>query len=307
MTVKHDILATLSYFDLFEYPLTGAEIYHFAAHPYPQSEFSEALVDLTLEGWIYKFEDFYLLRDQPQLVQRRLNGNLKARKMLKTAEKIASFLSAFPFVRGVAVSGSLSKNFADEKSDIDFFIITAPNRLWLARTLMHLFKKLTFLVHREDWFCMNYYVDEEMLRIREKNIYTAMEVVTLLPFRGINVFQKFFSENRWSRDFLPNHSMRVSYVEEARTPWIKKITEFLLDHPLGNLMDVLLMKLTAWKWGKKIKNKKLNRRGIIMGMDATRHYAKPDPHNFQYKLVEAYEEKIFQLLLRYRNKAKTIY
>jgi hypothetical protein len=65
------------------------------------------------------------------------------------------------------------------------FITTAKNRLWIARTLMHGLKKLTFLFNKQHYFCMNYYVDEvQQLQIREKNIYTAIEVATLMPSTG---------------------------------------------------------------------------------------------------------------------------
>jgi predicted nucleotidyltransferase len=307
LCVKHDILATLSYFDIFDYPLTQPEIYQFLKTNYTHSEFVAGLYQLRAESWVYQFEELYSLQDNFSLLPRRRQGNAKARQMLKTAERIASFLSAFPFVRGVAVSGSLSKNFADEQSDIDFFIITASNRLWMARTMLHLFKKITFLFGKQDWFCMNYFVDEDMLQIREKNIYTATEIATLLPLRGIESFRQFFLQNRWTRGFLPNCTMRVSYIEEARGPWIKKIIEFFFSNPFGNLLDFLLMKLTAYRWSKKTKSKKLNRRGVIMSLDATKHYAKPDPENFQNKLVQVYEKKIVNLFRRYQNKAKSIY
>ena len=303
--MKHDILATLSYFDIFDYPLNQTEIFQFSANPCSQKEITESLQQLSIEGWIFKLDEFYSLQDNYALVVRRRQGNLKARDLLKKAERIAGFLSAFPFVRGVAVSGSLSKNFADEKSDIDFFIITAKNKLWLARTIMHCFKKLTFLFKMQHYFCMNYYVSESMLEIKEKNIFTATEVVTLLPLRGIEAFRRFFIANKWSHTFLPNHTLRVSYVEETKNPLSKKIGEFLLNHPPGRLLDYLLMKYTACRWLKKTKRRKLNMRGIVMGMDTSRHYAKPHPENFQQKLMLAYEKKIFNLFRRYESKTKT--
>jgi hypothetical protein len=93
-------------------------------------------------------------------------------------------LYRFPFVRGIGISGSLSKNYADEDADIDFFIITSRNHLWIARTFLHGLKKLSFLVGKQDWYCMNYFIDEEALVIAEKNIFTATEVVTLKPVCG---------------------------------------------------------------------------------------------------------------------------
>lgn len=304
MALKHDILATLSYFDVFDYPITQTEIAQFIGNVYSQQELANGLQQLIAENWVFSFDEFYTLQDNYALILRRKKGNAKAKAMLKTAGKVAAFLSGFPFVKGVAVSGSLSKNFADENSDIDFFIITKKNRLWLARTLMHGFKKLSFLFKKEDWFCMNYYIDEEMLQIKEKNIYTAIEVATLLPLRGIDAFQQFFLCNRWSKEFLPNHSLRISYVEESKNPIFKKAIELIFKNTFGNLLDLLLMKITARKWMAKTKSNKRNKRGIVLSMDASRHYAKPHPSFFQQKLLEEYGQNLAELFDKYNGKAK---
>lgn len=307
MSVKQDILATLSYFDIFHYPLTQLEIAQFLKSTYSPEEFSEGLRTLVADNWIYKFDDYYLLEEDYSLINRRKRGNIKARNMLQTAEKIAGFLSAFPFVKGVAVSGSLSKNFADENSDIDFFIITEKNKLWLARTLLHIFKKVATIRGKQDWYCMNYFVDEKMLGIKEKNIYTATEIATLLPLRGIHAFRAFFEENLWSKTFLPNHSLKISYVEEARNPFLKKLLELILRNPVGNILDYLLMKATIYQWNKKTNSGMLNKHGTVMCMDATRHYAKPSPAGFQYTFMELYEKKIFNLFCRLESVAKTVF
>jgi predicted nucleotidyltransferase len=306
LCVKQDILATLSYFDIFDYPLTQTEIAQFLKSDYCHEEFTVCLNNLIMESWVHKFDEFYTLHDNYSLVQRRRKGNIQAKSMLKTAEKIAGFLSGFPFVKGIAISGSLSKNFADENSDIDFFIITERNRLWLARTFMHCFKKIAILLKKQDWFCMNYYIDEEMLQIREKNIYTATEVATLLPLRGIGIFQEFFKQNAWSKNFLPNHSLRISYVEEAKNSFLKKTVEYIFRNPAGAFLDRLLMKLSIYRWHKKTRSGRLNKRGIVMSMDASRHYAKPNPLFFQKKIMERYEKKIFNLFCRYESRAKTV-
>lgn len=306
MCAKTDILTTLSYFDIFKYPLTQTEIFFFLRNPYSQKEFLNALFELTAERQVFKMDDFFCLQDDYSLVTRRRKGNLAAKNLLDTADRVAGFLSSFPFVRGVAVSGSLSKNFADEKSDIDFFIITKKNRLWLARTFMHLFKKLTFLFKKDHFFCMNYYVDECGLEIKEKNIYTATELVTLMPLRGISVFQDLFKQNLWYRDFLPNHSMKISYTNETRNPFLKSAIEWLLNNPLGNFLDFLFMKITANRWAKKTRQKRINANGNLMGMDAAKHYAKPDPKSFQRKFMEVYEKTVLVVLHKYNKRLKPV-
>ncbi|WP_299497152.1 nucleotidyltransferase domain-containing protein [Mucilaginibacter sp.] len=299
--VKENILATLAYFDLFNYPLTSVEIYLFLKNKYEQEDFDGALRCLIANQSVYQFSNFYTLKNDYSLITRRCEGNKKATELIKIAEKVSEILIKFPYVRGIAISGSLSKNFADENSDIDLFIITAKNRLWIARTLMHLFKKLTYLVNKQDYFCMNYYIDEEQLEIVEKTIYTAIEVVTLIPLQGDSTIENFYSANAWTRAYLPNKIMRLSSAKPLKPIFFKALFEKLLNNRLGNAIDNMLMKITANRWLKKTQLKKVNSKGSVMGLDVNKHYAKPDPKNFQSKLLEQYQNKISRLLISPQN------
>jgi predicted nucleotidyltransferase len=298
--IKKNILATLAYFDLFNYPLTMEEVFLFLPVKYDQDEFGYALRSLIIDRLIYKFERFYSLKNDYFLIERRGKGNAKAAEMIGIAKKVSKLLIHFPYVRGIAISGSLSKNFADENSDIDLFIITVKNRLWIARTIMHCFKKLTFLVKKEHYFCMNYYVDEQEMQIREKNIYTAIEIVTLMPLQGDAVFEQFFISNAWTRNYLPNKCMRLTTAMPIKNSPLKKSIEILFNNRLGNIIDTWMMKITAKRWLKKKRMKKMNMSGFVMGMDADKHCAKPDPENFQSKLIQRYKFNVSQLLERCR-------
>ena len=306
LCIKNDILSTLTYFDLFNYPLTQTEILLFSTHFHLKTDTELALQKLVDQKLVYYFDEFYTLQNDYNIISRRRRGNLKAKSLLGTAEKVARVLSWFPFVRGVAISGSLSKNYADETSDIDLFIITKKNRLWLARTLMHVLKKFSYLANKQELFCMNYFVDEASLEIEEKNLYTATEIATLLPLRGINAFKAFYHHNSWGRNFLPNHSMRISYVKDIEKSFLKKTIEFLLDNAFGNFIDSILMKITAYRWKQKTNQGRLNNRGILMSMKADKHYAKPDPGNFQARLMMKYEKKVLQVLNHSVRSMKTI-
>lgn len=299
--IKENILATLAYFDLFNYPLTSAEIYLFLKNRYDQNEYEDTVKCLVGSRSVFQFDRFYSLKNDATLIARRRAGNKKASELIKIAGKVSDMLIKFPYVRGIAISGSLSKNFADENSDIDLFIITAPNRLWIARTLMHAFKKLTYLVNKQDYFCMNYYIDEQQLEIVEKTIYTAIEVVTLIPLQGDIQFERFYSANAWTRDYLPNKIMRVSSAKSIKKPLLKRFIEFMFNNPLGNTIDDLLMQITANRWHKKTEQRKLNAKGKVLALDVNKHYAKPDPRNFQNKLLRQYENKISMLMTEPQN------
>ncbi|HEY8780540.1 MAG TPA: nucleotidyltransferase domain-containing protein [Mucilaginibacter sp.] len=299
--IKQNILAALAYFDLFNYPLARTEIYLFLKKKYNYEFFDDALTCLVNSGVIHQFDRFYTLKNDHYLIVRRNEGNKKAIELIKIAKKVGNILIRFPYVRGVAISGSLSKNFADEYSDIDLFIITAKNRLWIARTVMHCFKKLSFLVNKEHYFCMNYYIDEQQLEIAEKNIYTAIEIGTLIPLQGDFVFEKFYAANLWIRDFLPNKNMRIASAKPVKTCLLKTLFEWLHNNHAGNGVDNLLMKITTNRWLKKTENKKLNSHGVILAMAAGKHYSKPDPRNFQSKLLARYENNLFCILREFEN------
>ena len=254
-------------------------------------QFESVLQSLLDDSLIFKVGDFYSLQNESTTCERRVKGNERATGLLLTARKVANFLSKFPFVKGVAVSGSLSKHFADELSDIDLFIITASNRLWIARSILHLFKKLTFLANRQHYFCMNYFIDEAHLEIIEKNIYTATEIVTLMPLQGSQSFVRFFAANTWTKEFLPNNIMRVSISQDIPLSFLKKILEIGLNFLGGNKLDTFLMKITAGRWESKKRKGRLNQNGLLMSMDATKHVAKPDPKQFQHSLLELYLAK----------------
>ncbi|MES1220611.1 MAG: hypothetical protein ABUT20_34230 [Bacteroidota bacterium] len=299
MHIKKDILAALTYFNMFDYPLKKREIYLFLGHKEEIKKFDEALNQLIDESAIFKIGNYYSLFNNYALAERRTKGNEKAAIMLKKAEKAAAFISSFPFVTGVAVSGSLSKKFADEDADIDFFIITSANRLWIARTLLHIFKKFTFLFNLQNLFCMNYFIDEAELCILEKNIYTATEVTTILPLRGNSAFEMFYKTNNWTNKFLPNKYMHVSVAKEIKKTWLRNVTERIFNNRPGNALDTFLMKMTARSWNAKTRKKKKNSKGMVMSMHTGKHFSKPDPANFQKRLLQRYEKSITEVLDQY--------
>jgi hypothetical protein len=295
LKIKRNILAALAYFDMFDYPLTYSEIFLFLGNKYPQNDFNDAVNYLISSNTIFQFDKFYSLKNDPNIAIRRTKGNAKAAELINKAKDVGRLLIKFPYVRGVGISGSLSKCFADDKSDIDLFIITEKNRLWVARTIMHCFKKLTFLINKQHHYCMNYYIDELQLQIVEKNIYTAIEIDTLIPLEGDTVFEQFYAANIWTRGLLPNKTLRLSTAKPLKNHFFKRLIESLLNNGIGNWLDDTLMKITAGRWHKKTMMKKLNMRGAVMGMSASKHCAKPDPVNFQAQLISRYQYKLNSL------------
>ena len=293
--MQQQILQVLSYFDMFSYPLLAAEIREYMPLPVSKQVLQQELDDMQQQELVYKLDDFYAVQDDIFMATRRNNGNRCAAAELKKAAKAARVLYRFPFVNGLAISGSLSKNYADENSDIDFFIITAPNRLWIARTLMHIFYKWAVFTGRSRMFCMNYYVDETALHIPEENIFTAMEIVTLLPAAGLDCIENFTNANNWVKDYFPAAAAKTPILSKTKKGWIRVLAEKILSGNLGNLLDNWLLRLTRKHWRQKKQQQKKNTKGICTGMLADKHFAKPNPVNFQQKILVSYDQKLQQL------------
>jgi predicted nucleotidyltransferase len=281
---------------MFSYPLSAEEIKLFLDRTVCPDQLEYLLEEMVMDRVIFRFDNLYVVRNEASLVLRRRNGNSRAIPLLQKARKISKFLYWFPYVRGIGISGSLSKNYADENTDIDFFIITRVNRLWIARTCMHLFKKLTFLVGRQHWFCMNYYVDEYAMQVHEQNIFTATEVVTLVPVHGNGVLTNFFNANNWVKEYFPNHPPKTGTPVKPKETFIKRSIEYCLNGPFGEKLDNYLMRITTRRWKQKEQVSKLNVRGERMGLSTGKHFAKPNPDFFQQKVLSKYQRRLNELL-----------
>ena len=164
----------LHYFGIFKYPLSLEQIHQFTPYKASQDDILKALDKLIADKKAFRIGDYYLMEEDPDWISERRAGEGRALKLLGRSPRYIRIISSFPFVRGIAISGSLSKHYAAEEPDIDYFIITAANRLWIARSLLHLFKKLTFITGHEHYFCMNYFIDTDALTIEHPNLYSAI-------------------------------------------------------------------------------------------------------------------------------------
>lgn len=286
------VLKTLAYFDIFHYPLTREELLQYASSVIPESLLDQALECLSLQHKIFEYQGFYSIQNNPLLVYRRKAGNVLAVSLLEKAVRIGRFLYQFPFVTAVGISGSLSKNYADRQSDIDFFIITKANRLWIARTLMHLYKKLTFITGKQHYYCMNYYIDEDALPLDDRNIFTAIEMKTLLPVCGDKTMQQFFSANEWTAKWLPQCNWRGQTHTDARPSLLKRILEKLTGGKPADWLNMKLWKFTNRRWKKKEARRKLNGKGVPMGLITGIHFAKSNAGDFQEKVLALYQQKV---------------
>tara|TARA_B100001063_G_scaffold73379_1_gene67544 strand:+ start:1360 stop:2268 length:909 start_codon:yes stop_codon:yes gene_type:complete len=287
------LLKPILYFSLFKYPLTEEEIFNFSKAT-SKEQIKLDLNELVNDNIIYKIDDFYLTENNETLIKRRLEGNKMAKNIYQKALTISRLISKFPYVEGVGISGSLSKGYYDDDADIDFFIITSPKRLWIARTFLILYKKI-FLLNSKKYFCVNYFISSNALEIEEKNIFTATELTTLLPMFGNGSFHKFYDENKWVENYLPNKTVTdgLSKLHVVKKPTTTKITEYFLDSRIGDWLDAAFLRITYKKW--KIKFNHLEERQFNVAMKSTKNISKHHPLNFQHKVIDRLNNRYDEL------------
>lgn len=281
-----DVVKTLLYFDLFEYPLTIVEIKLFSQ--FSLEEIQLALKNLIEKKHIYKLHNFYATTQKTCRIERREKGNKKAREILKKAKKVSKLISQFPFVEGVFVSGSLSKGYFGEDDDIDYFIVTSPNRLWIARTLLVAYKKI-FLFNSKKYFCVNYFMSSNALRIEEQNRFTATEFTTLIPMSGNGIYQKLQQENPWVLDYFPNYDQEKK-SNPIKRKTLKRISEYLLNGKIGNGLEKKFMKITKNHQQKKFKQ--LQKTDFDIAFKGNKNTSKHHPDNHQKRVIKLLNEKI---------------
>ena len=291
-TLAGAILRSLLYFDIFQYPLTLSELYKYCPYKSSVIEISVQLEALQSIGYVKRDGGYYCINSEntSAFVDRKVKGIIEAKRMLKMAGHFSKFISYFPFVRGICLSGSLSKGYADSKSDIDYFIITEPGRLWLCRTILVLFKKL-FLFNSHKYFCVNYFIDTNTLEIPDKNTFTATELVSIIPTYNHTLYKQLMLANGWTDKYLPNSTLKKSEnVGHENTSAIKRFAEKMFSGKLGDKLDDKCFHLTLSQWKKKFKD--FDPDQFDLRLRSRKNVSKHHPLGFQEKVLKGIEKQI---------------
>ncbi|WP_396140792.1 nucleotidyltransferase domain-containing protein [Flavobacterium sp.] len=276
-----ETLKTILYFSIFRYPLRIEEIHSYTNYE-TIADTEKELERLIAEKILIKVDVFYVYGSDLDSVIKRLRGNIYAGRALKIAQKKAKFIAKFPFVKAIGVSGSLSKGYYDNESDIDFFVITNSNKLWLCRTILMLYKKI-FLFNSRKYFCINYFVSTNQMEIEEKNRFTATEMKTLIPMQGKEVFEDFYQKNQWVYDYFNKFSPDLSSVPNFEKPLVTKSIEFFFENSIGNLVDNSFKIITIKKWRSKFRL--MTKEDYKIALKSTKNISKHHPSHFQKKVI----------------------
>lgn len=283
------VIKPLLYSDIFSYPLTAAEIFERLEIPCADVKTVEReLRDLVEARVLFRFDDLYSLRDDVSLALRRQAGNKMAKDIMPRAVRRSRLIFNFPFVRAVMISGSLSKDFMEESGDIDFFIVTAPGKVWITRGLLALFQRIA-LFNSHKYFCVNYYLDHDHLALDERNIFTATELITLKPMCGNNFYNSLIRENSWIREYYPQFRSK-SLASKDKPVAGKRFLEKILT-PFAPWLDQFVMKKLAAR-AQRLHAHHYEAKDFEVAFKATPHVSKNHAGNYQRRITDKFHQRV---------------
>ncbi|MFA6105771.1 MAG: hypothetical protein WC725_04245 [Patescibacteria group bacterium] len=257
MKAETAIIKTLSYFDVFNFPLTKEELlnYLWQGHEQNEVEVNTALQALVSAGKVGGVGSYYFLPGREDIIVKRNLAVAHTEKKLRRAQFAIKLISGIPFLKAVFVCNSVAAETASAESDIDFFIVSAEGRLWLVRFFSNLILRVLGLrtgkLHSANRVCLSFFVGEKHLdltglRICEEDIYLVYWLRQLYPlYDPKNFLIKIWRANGWAKDYLKLPS--ASAVKNEKPDQFKIIIERALQGKTGDGYEKILKKI---QWSK---------------------------------------------------------
>ncbi|MFA5047976.1 MAG: hypothetical protein WC516_02970 [Patescibacteria group bacterium] len=213
-SIERELLLLIRFFDQLGYALTCSQILKYLPGRHKTEEVIETLGGDRLANFIDERNGFYFSLGHGDLPEKRLSNYLVGIDKLKRARRMSGILKYFPWIKAIAIYGSLSFYNPRAEGDIDLFIIGASGRLWSARFFVNAFMKLFGLrpteAKKKNKICPSYWVAEDDMNLQltyggsEDYFYRYCGVSSFwFIYDEDKIADKFFSANSWIRRDLP--------------------------------------------------------------------------------------------------------
>ncbi len=284
------VLKPLLYADIFDYPLTLEEVYRFLEVDLPFETTQQLLAQAVAEQMLEQVGQFYCLPEKSHLIATRQQRWQMAQQLWGQAFYYGRWIASLPFVRMVAVTGSLAvDNPAEHRDDIDFLIVTQPQRLWLCRAMVIGLVRYGRL--RGSHLCPNYMLTERVLQLEERSFYAARELMQMVPLYGKPTYCRLRQLNSWVTEYLPHgDALNLTHLHDALSwgqRWGKQGTESLLRGGLGDALERALQRYQIRKHTRLAAQHGARDRVLFTADQCKGHY---DSHGD--RTLRAYEERV---------------
>ncbi len=227
------LLDGLIYADVFDCAVTLDELWRYGRVAIDRSALERLLrEDPVLREIVAERDGLYCLADRSALIDLRPQRLARAKVLQRRARRVASVLRVLPFIRGLALTGSVAANDAGQDADVDLFVVVAPERLSMAFLVLGSGSRL----FGRRFFCPNYYVSEERLVIEPRTLYVARELAQARALAGD--LRALGSANPWPGEIFPNADWPASLNGGPHAgSLLQRWLETPLRGPLGDRIE----------------------------------------------------------------------
>lgn len=227
-------LQAVLYASLFDYPLTIEQLResligevadeHALVKWYEASPRLQRLVDWR--------DGFFFPKGRQELIDLRRQREAISRDLLEELDRPLRLVTLMPFVRMVALSGSLAHLNATRQADLDLFVVTSRHRVWSVTVTVLLLARMFGWRQR---LCLNYVISERRLAVEPRDLFTANQIIYLCPLVGEQIYLKFLNANAFVREIYPNFEPRSVLTTPPQR--LKQLCERVLDISVAPLYE----------------------------------------------------------------------
>lgn len=256
-------------------------------------EISDCLSELNKKNIVFKEGDYYSLENRAGFAGENIKKSARSVEKIKKNKWPLVFLRAIPFIRAIAVTGSVAMNNAAKKSDLDLLIVVERERIWTARIfallIIELFSRRRENPKKPEKICLNFFATRDK-EIPIQNIAMANMLRRAMPLYGGDAFAEFLNKNSWMKKFLYNDGK--TYAAGQRTPLAARLLERCLNEQTGDWLEKFFKDWQYRRLVKKITTPQNLDHFILTDEILMLHY--PDPKNTQ--IMEKYTRAVNNLI-----------
>ncbi|MCK4967574.1 MAG: hypothetical protein KAS12_00840 [Candidatus Aenigmarchaeota archaeon] len=301
MNLTKSIFIPLTFFDLFNYPLTLLELWRYLYQPEKNISLSglEKFLEESdyLHGKINKYNGYYCLSGREKILAIRQQRYSLDQLKIKRAKLISKlFIYLIPSIKMIAVVNDLAYSNAPQSSDIDLLIVTRNKQLFFTRFCCIIILKLLGLRptkrNKQNKICLSFFLNERTMNLQSitlpvkgktnfsigdneelSDIYLIYWLAQVLPIYGKKTYTSFWQSNQWIKQYLPNclptESLLLKKIPGGNNlfSWIGYLFE-----PFCRWIELVILPTQLKKLAKQKIGVIINRRMIKLHSDDRRDY-----------------------------------
>jgi len=283
-SLSEAIIKTIAFFDLFEFPLTAYEIWEDLDQKPSLVATLRLLDQATTAGnqLIQQKNGLYFLNGRENILATRQQRYNYTNRKIKIARRFARLFGLCPFVKTVALANIIGSHNLRDGSDIDFFIITAPQRIWLTRLycagLAKILNVRPTAQNKKDKVCLSFYISTSHLDLSDLRLtgqdpyFDHWRHGLFLLYNREGVYDNFLAANNLA-----------TAGSEAATP-----NQLSRNHPLGLWLEAMAKTIQLKIMSPALKTAMNNSDGVVINDAVLKLYWSDRRREF----LEKYEQKI---------------